>query len=422
MVVQATSTADDAARGAEPSGAQRYVEALAVLPGAEHVAVVDIAGERVLGEWGGPPGSARALLERAREAADPSRRGRRELEDLVSTIGPAFHLSRLVLAGPGHPESVWVAVRIDRARGNLTWAKGILAGLGGPAGASFARSATPAGDVRRAHAEATADVPRAPHGEGAASASHAPAVVPPPPAPPDHRRRRQLLRSRPRRHRRSPRHRRSRPAPEVPPAPEARSAPEVPVVPKAQVTLKATAGPKGPVAASAVAEAAATVELVVPRPTVPAARTSPENRPEPSLPDQSVPGQSMSGQDRKSSFAPVMVVPAPPSPVPDDGTCEEPAPMPAPIITAPPLLPDGRVDDGGPPAGSGPDGSGEAGTPDQARPEYSQRNPGVQLVPRIPGPSAVRPPRPATSGTDATAFTDEPSVLRRLIHGLRRPS
>jgi hypothetical protein len=439
VVLQATSAADDAARGtessgAESSGAERYAEALAVLPGAEHVAVVDVAGERVLAEWGGPPGSARAVLDRARREADPSRHGRRELDDIVSTTGSAFHLSRLVLAGPGHPESVWVAVRINRARGNLTWSRGVLAGLGGPAGASVARAATPAREVHSARSEAADDAPRASQEEGAASASYAPAVVPPPP----------------------------------PPAPAITSQSAAPVAappaPKAQVVLKATAAPltlkatpaapTGPVATTAsastgtspsgtaatssstsrtatrepsttdsetgepsaadtaIAETATTAELVAPRPTVPAARTSPENRPEP----------PPAGPDRRSSFAPVMVVPPPPSPVPDDGTSEEPAPMPAPIITAPPLLSDGRGVEGGPAALSGPDESGEAGPPDHARPGLPQRTPGVHLVPRLPSPTSVPPSRPATSGTGATAFTDEPSALRRLINGLRRPS
>jgi hypothetical protein len=433
VVVQTTSAADDPAREAEPSGAERYVEALSVLPGAEYVAVVDVAGERVLGEWGGPPGSARAVLDRARRDADPSRHGRRELDDIVSTTSSAFHLSRLVLAGPGHPESVWVAVRINRARGNLTWSRGVLAGLGGPAGASIARPATPAREGQRAHSEAADDAPSDPHAEGAASASHVPAVVPPPPPPP------------------------------APAATSPSAAPvAAPPAPKAQVALKTTAAPKGPIAPTAsagtgtstsgtaatssstswtvtgapsttepetrepsttepetgepstaetaIAETAMTVELVAPWPTVPAARTSPENQPEPSLP----------GPDRRSSFAPVMVVPPPPSPVPDDGTTEEPAPMPAPTITAPPLLSDGRGVEGGPAAG--PDESREPGSPDHARPGLPQRTPGVHLVPRLPSPTAVPPSRPATPETGATAFTDEPSALRRLINGLRRPS
>lgn len=419
VVVEATSAADNTARGAEPSAAERYVQALAALPGAEHVAVVDVAGERVLGEWGGPPGSARAVLDRAHRAADPSHHGRREFEDVVATTGSAFHLSRLVLAGPGHPESVWVAVRINRVRGNLTWSRGVLAGLAGPAGAA-ARPATPAREVDRAQSETADDAPRGPHAEGAASASRAPAVVAPPPPI------------------RAPATSQSA----VPIAP--------PAAPKAQVALNATAAPKGPVAPTpsagadtstsvavpasisvwtatrepsttrsetgesrtaetAIPETAATLELAASELAVPAARTSPENRPDP----------SSGGPDQRSSFAPVMVVPPPPSPVPDDGRSEEPAPMPAPIITAPPLLSDGRGVEGEPAVGFSPEESGDGRAPDDDRPRLPLRAPGVQLVPRPPSHTAVTPTRPATSGTDATA---EPSVLRRLISGLRRPS
>jgi hypothetical protein len=221
VVVETTSAADDVARGAEASGADRYVEALAALPGAEHVAVVDVAGEQILGEWGGPPGSARAVLDRARRAADPSRRGRRELEDAVSTTASAFHLSRLVLAGPGHPESVWVAVRISRARGSLTWSRGVLAGLDGPAAAPLARSAPPKVELPQGDDEA-ADPPPA-------------SVVPPPPA-----------------------------------------AASTKILVALTASVKVATSAQVPTAA----ETAITVELAAPEPSVPAARPSPEDGPE----------------------------------------------------------------------------------------------------------------------------------------------
>lgn len=304
MVAQVTPTVDD--REDEPGPVHPYVEALTGLPGVEHVAVVDVSGQHVLGEWGGPAGSADSLLARAREAAD--RTGRRELEDVVSTTPSAFHLSRLVLAGPGHPESVWVGLRVDRAQGSLPWSRAALAGLDGPTGAPVPRIPAPR--------DAPSGGPAVP----------APRVVPPPPVPV------------------------MAPAPAVPA--------------RVHVTLTARAAAPAPVAPpppsdvtaeTALVEVPTTVELRVPTPQPPEPQP-PEPEPEPE--------RLAAAPERRSSFAPVLTVAPPPSPVPDDGTTEEPAPMPAPVVYA----------------------------PDPAE-------------------------QPAAA---AEADADEPRVMRRLIHGLRR--
>lgn len=301
MVAQVTPTVDD--REDEPGPVHPYVEALTGLPGVEHVAVVDISGQHVLGEWGGPAGSADPLLARAREAAD--RTGRRELEDVVSTTPSAFHLSRLVLAGPGHPESVWVGLRVDRSQGSLPWSRAALAGLDGPTGAPVPRIPAPR--------EEPSDGPAVP----------SPRVVPPPPVP------------------------------------VAAPAPAEPA--RVHVTLTARAAAPAPVAPppradetaeTALVEVPTTVELRLPPPQ------APEPEPEP-------PAAAPAAEpERRSSFAPVLTVAPPPSPVPDDGTTEEPAPMPAPVVYAP-------------------------------------------------------DPAEEPAAADA-ADADEPRVMRRLIHGLRR--
>lgn len=380
---EATSTVDDVTSAAGSRAVQRYVDALAALPGAEHVAVVDVAGTRVLGEWGGPAGSARALLDRARRAAEPSRPGRRELDDVVSTTGSTLHLSRLILAGPGHPDSVWVAVRIDRARGSLTWSRGILSGLDG-AGVPPRRPETPGREVHQGPAEGAAEE----HRLTAASSPQRPTVVPPPPVGAV--------------------------------ATASSSSPALaptPLASKSWVALRATAAPPptteiaaeiSPTAASpsAASEAVITDELATFEPIVPAARPSPENAIVSSAPEALPP----------SSFAPVMVVPPPASPVPDDGTSEEPAPMSAPTITAPPLEAERPTDIDSSP--------GEVGVEllDDDRSGRPDGRPAVPLVPRHPSPAVLpaTPPCPPESGGPAS--TDEPTALRRLFHGLRRPS
>ncbi|MCD2191866.1 hypothetical protein LQ327_00485 [Actinomycetospora endophytica] len=428
VIAEAATAGDGAAHREKPSAAERYVQVLAVLPGAEHVAVVDVSGERVLGEWGGPPGSAQVVIDRARRAADPSRPGRRELEDVVSTIGTAFHLSRLVLAGPGHPESMWVAVRINRVQGSLTWSRGVLAGLGGPAG-----------DVHRDHVGPAHEQPPGPHEQDPALPSRAPAVVPPPPPPPT-----SIPSTSPSEIPRAVPATRTAPttegssngqvtltataphawkatltptatvAPETSEAPDTstpkRAAPAT-VASRAAIPEASTTGSgteESSVADAAIADIAATVELAASHLSVPGARASSENRPEPLT----------LGPDRRSPFAPVITVLPPPSPVPEDGTTEEPAPMPAPIIIAPPLSCDRRPVEGEPAIDSGPDESGESGLLDPS----PRHTPGVRLVPRLPSPAALPSSRPASSVAHATAFTDEPSVLKRLIYCLRRPS
>jgi hypothetical protein len=373
----------DVTSAAGSRGVQRYVDALAALPGAEHVAVVDLAGTRVLGEWGGPAGSAQALLDRARRAAEPSRPGRRELDDVVSTTGTTFHLSRLILAGPGHPDSVWVAVRIDRARGSLTWSRGILSGLDGP-GVSPRRPETPGREVSQGPAEGAAEEYR----PTAASGPQRPTVVPPPPvgAVPS-------------------------PSPSSPvPAP-------TPVASKSWVALRASAAPLPPTAEIAAeispttaspsaGEAVITDELAAVEPIVPAARPSPENL------NVSSAGEALP----RSSFAPVMVVPPPASPVPDDGRSEEPAPMPAPTITAPPLEAERPTD-----IEHSPDEPGVE-LLDDDRAGRRDGRPAAPLVPRPASPAVLPATPPSAPESGGPASTDEPTVLRRLFHGLRRPS
>ena len=390
---QTTSTTDAVASEAEASPAQRYLEALVVLPGAEHVVVVDVSGQRILAEWGEPEGSTLAVLDRARRAADPSRNGRRQLEDITSTTASAFHLSCFVIAGPGRPESFWVGLRVDRSRGNLTWSKGALTRLNGLGG--LPSSVTPAGEEHPV-------VPVADDAEVAAPAAPAPTVVSPP-APPS-------------------------PAPAAPPvaAPSkarialtARAVPLTFTTPDAPESLPATprdavptadTGDEPDTADTATAEPATTVEMATPPPVVPAARTSSENRPEPSTP----------APPRQSSFAPVMVVLPPPAPIPDDGTFEEPAPMPAPMIVAPDLPVAGRAveteDTVAPAADEAGAGDSAPIRPASIHPVPVRRTPEVRHpAVRLPAPVPSAPPRPP-----APAPTHEPTITRRLFHGLRR--
>lgn len=326
--------------------------------------MVDVSGRHVLGEWGGPPGSAGALLDRAREAADPSRTGRRELEDVVTTTPSAIHLSRLVLAGPGHPQSVWVALRISRAQGSLPWSRGALAGLDGPMGASHA--------------------PRipAPREAPVASGEPAPTFVPPPPVP----------------------------APVVAAPPVAPVAPAAPAAPKGRVALTARIATAPLPAVDPGADTAETTETAIALPDAPAtdgpetagpaaAVTHELARPvlAPAPPADTVVPAADPG--RRSSFAPVMVVLPPPSPVPEDGRTEEPAPMPYPVIFAPD--PTAEEADG--------DGSGNDGPEPVDAPVSEDADP----------PDAA--PTPTTPEEDAApAADDEPRVARRLIHGFRR--
>ncbi|MEJ2869431.1 hypothetical protein WCD74_16765 [Actinomycetospora sp. OC33-EN08] len=297
-MAQATTAAEAMPREDTTGTAERYVDTLAGLPGAEHVAVVDASGQQVLAEWGGPEGSADALLDRAR--ADATRSGRRELEDVVSTTPAAYHLSRLVLAGPGHPESVWVGLRVNREQGSLAWSKAALAGLDGPLAPLAARIPGPREEPL------AGDAPELP----------APTVVPAPATsiwPPLTTKTHVVL--------------------------TARVAAPKPVAPQPEAATAETTE-------TTETEVATTVELSLSEPA------APEALPEPPSAD---PGP-------RSSFAPVLTVAAPPSPVPDDGTTEEPAPMPAPVVYA---------------------------------------------------------PAPGAAPTAAPTDPDEPKVMRRLIHGLR---
>jgi hypothetical protein len=157
-------------------------------------------------------------------------------------------------------------------------------------------------------------------------------------------------------------------------------------------------------------ETAVTDELAASPLTVPAARPSPEN----------TPGATSTDPEQRSSFAPVMVVLPPPSPLPDDGTSEEPAPMPAPIIVAPPLASDREIEDE--PAGGTDPGEPAAAEPrGDDGPGASPPIPRVRLAPRETSPPVVPPSRTAEP-SDVAAPTGEPSGFRRLIKGLRRPS
>jgi hypothetical protein len=149
---------------------------------------------------------------------------------------------------------------------------------------------------------------------------------------------------------------------------------------------------------------------------VPAARTSAEDPPAPEVPAPRVAG---------NLFAPVVVVPPPPSPV-DDDTSEMPAPAPYPVITAPPLevahvgssdAPE-ETRDAVPATTAAPADE----TADEL-PELPQRRPGSHLPAGLPAtPRNVPTVRPAAAVAGTAAFTNEPSVLRRLIDGLRRLS
>lgn len=397
MVAQATSTADDAASEDEPGPVHPYVGALTGLPGVEHVAVVDISGQHVLGEWGGPAGSADPLLARAREAAERS--GRRELEDVVSETPSAFHLSRLVLAGPGHPESVWVALRVARAQGSLPWSRAALAGLDGPTGAPMLRPRIPA----------PRDADDGPMVTGAGPAVPTPRVVPPPPGPavvpgpvPVRPPRVQVART-----------------PRVVPVPATAAEPEI-----AQTTEIAEAAQStGTTAAAEAARPDMVVE--VPRAEVPVTvelrlppAPVPERRPEPPAAEPV----------RRSSFAPVMVVAPPPSPVPDDDRTEEPAPMPAPVIFAPDPAAELRDDE---PRDDEPWDDEPTATPADVTADVPTGAPAadVAVAPKAPepGPAPAEPATPAPPAAPearqapaAAANPDEPRVMRRLIHGFRR--
>ncbi|MEJ2866648.1 hypothetical protein WCD74_02655 [Actinomycetospora sp. OC33-EN08] len=410
-----------------PSGAlPDAVAALIDLPGARYVLVVDASGERVRGELGGPPDADLAVLTWARRLADVSRERGRAMEDVVLTTATAFHLVRAVPDVRGEP--VWVVLRIDRERGNLALARRALAGLSSERpGTTRPRqleaapvpptsSAGPAtGSLPAAMPLAGRPVPLAPAPRPASDPVRpatgpgvpALALLPPTPAP-------RALRS-----------------PEAVPPPPASGAVRTPDVSDGPLPTPDAATPEpasgavrtpdvsdGPVLTPA--ETPADTEtpdedppgLWDPRrrrltvrqaatwrsaPEVPAARESTE-RAEPAAPV--IPAPRVAG----SLFAPVVVVPPPPSPV-DDDTTEVPAPVPYPVITAPPLEPTPEPE----PAPAEEPAVTDAGLP--------RRAPGERLaVPPVP-PEAVAP-APAPAGVPG--WSTEPSVLRRLLFGLRR--
>ncbi len=164
---------------------------------------------------------------------------------------------------------------------------------------------------------------------------------------------------------------------------------------------------------------------------VPAARTSAEDAPAPAVPAPREAGL----------FAPVVVVPPPPSPVPEDDTAEMPAPMPAPVVTLesaaapqdgsadtadPPETPsDETPSDETPSDEAEPDEaeSDDAGSDEAGLPDLPLRHPGAHMPSGLSAtPRNVPAVHPAAAVAGTAAFNNEPSVLRRLIDGLRRLS
>ena len=96
--------------------------------------------------------------------------------------------------------------------------------------------------------------------------------------------------------------------------------------------------------------------------------------------------------------------------------------MPAPMIVAPDLPVAKRPVETGDTVGPGADEAG-GGDPASIRPVPVRRTPEVrQPAVRLPAPAPAAPPRPPTPGATATAPTPEPTITRRLFHGLRRRS
>jgi hypothetical protein len=126
--------------------------------------------------------------------------------------------------------------------------------------------------------------------------------------------------------------------------------------------------------------------------------------------------------------------------VPEDDTTEMPAPAPYPTITAAPVEApeapeepaepteeaaeepaDGTVEETAPADAT--DDATEAGEAADELPDLPRRRPGSHLPAGMPAtPRSVPTVRPRAAVAGAAAFTTEPSVLRRLIDGLRRLS
>ncbi|WP_433802694.1 hypothetical protein [Actinomycetospora sp. CA-084318] len=454
--------------------------ALGDLPGARHVLVVDAAGDHVRGELGGPADADPAILAWARRIADVSRERGRALEDVVLTTETAHHLVRTV---PGVGEDLWVVLRIDREHGNLALARRALAGVGSartrslPAVVERRRpSAAPSAPVPPSAASAPSpSVVARPSGPttGSLPAAMPSSGTPAPlgPAPrraPDH----DLPRPTPRPGSDVPAlaflptHRPATPASpatpgtppaapavrpallvpeEVPPPPAAPaprtsgavrtsdvgdepSLPADPETPGADDDgdLHASSGTSAPsttdTSPTAEPEAAPEPDRSDPEPgmwdprrrplTVRQARTwrgAPEVPAAREPAELTVAAPEIPAPRTGSLFAPVVVVPPPPSPV-DDDTTEVPAPVPYPIITAPPLEPapvPAAADPG--PAPEEVQAATDAGLP--------RRSPGANLRSPTPAPD----PAPAAAlSTGIPGWSTEPSVLRRLLLGLRR--
>lgn len=94
--------------------------------------------------------------------------------------------------------------------------------------------------------------------------------------------------------------------------------------------------------------------------------------------------------------------------------------MPAPMIVAPDLPVAERLVETGDTVGPGADEAG-GGDPAPIRAVPVRRAPEVRQ-PAVRRPAPAAPPRPPTPGATADAPTHEPTITRRLFHGLRRRS
>jgi hypothetical protein len=434
----------DPAPRATSNALTRFVEGLAELPGAEYVLAVDADGDRVLGEAGGPPGADLAVLDWARRVASVAHERRHALEDLVLTTERAFHVVRLVPVDPEAPDdgSAWVGVRIDRARGNLARARRAVAGTGAAAAPSRPRALPVAApdshrpSPRFAPFPSAAPSPRFEPGPATPSVSWAPSGPPELPSPR---------------------------APEPDDGPRtgwhAWPSPEDRAAAKAQLTreLEAFMPSPRPPSSGVDEERAATPEPAGEAPAAPdgddAVTDAPSARrlpltirqasrwrddvdadDEPSAwipPARTSTGTAPAAPPAASLFTPAAPTPAPwptreadtgempsspaaaahvrPRPyVPDPGPASAPLPDPWPAPTVPDPWP-------APTTAAGPDPAASDDVPDLPR-----RRPGAQLVPRPAAPRSAPTAHPEAAPAGTAAFTTEPSVLRRLLDGLRR--
>lgn len=435
----------DPAPAAVPDTLTRFVEELAALPGAEYVLAVDADGHRVLGETGGPPGSDLAVLDWARRVAAVSRERRHALEDLVLTTERAYHVARLVPVDLEAPDdrAAWVTVRIDRGRGNLalsrravarlgvpgapSWPRALPAASPGPATGAFPAGAFPAGSPGPATGSpgpATGAFPAA----MPAPAGGSPAGPPELPAP------------------RGPEpgdgHRHAWPRPEERAAAKAQLIRELAAF--APGYAGATGGdqegpaapgrprdaPDGPSADEVPAQVPSARRLPLsirqasrwrdadgidePGARIPAARTSPETGSPPPAASLFTPATPAPAawptRDEDTGELSVSAAPAvairPRPYVPDPGPAKPlPDPWPAPRTGLHPWP--------APDAGPDPDASDDVA-------DLPRRRPGAHLGPRPAAPRSVPTAHHVVAAAGTAAFTTEPSVLRRLLDGLRR--